>query len=182
MQSGFVDGTLQTRQRALRGGRDGHRVAGVEQTFDAGRRFGLVAAVFVRFGRVELDMPLPGALHAEAGEFPHIMPGEDKRGNRLFEIVEVRLVEGDRGAGTMPGSGDMPAGGEEFIGRFGQIIGCATKFFRIGQHDQRAFGKHALHRFHVVHQGGQQRFHTFDGNGVCYGFKHVLGIGNGADE
>ena len=159
--AGFVDRTLQSGECALGRGRDRHRIAGVEQSFDAGGRFVFVTAVFTGFGGIKLDVAFPGGVDAEAGEFPHVMFGEDECGDGFLEIVEIRLVEGDRRSGAMSGCGDMPACGKEFVGGFRQIVGGATKFFRVGQHDQRMLGQHALHRFHIVDQRGQQRFHAF---------------------
>lgn len=59
--AGFVDRTLQSGECALGRGRDRHRIAGVEQSFDAGGRFVFVTAVFTGFGGIKLDVAFPGA-------------------------------------------------------------------------------------------------------------------------
>ncbi len=162
----LVDGAFQTIQRPLRARGHGHRIAGVEQSLDAGGGLLLIAAVFSGIGGIDADVPGLTVVHTETGEFPHIMPRKRQGGNRFLKIVEIRLVKRDGCPGTMSGRGHMPARREEFIGGFGEVVGRATQFLRIGQHDQRVFRQHAAHRLHVVDQGGQQRFHTFHGNGV----------------
>ena len=83
--AGFVDRTLQSGECALGRGRDRHRIAGVEQSFDAGGRFVFVTAVFTGFGGIKLDVAFPGGVDAEAGEFPHVMFGEDECGDGFLE-------------------------------------------------------------------------------------------------
>ena len=82
----------------------------------------------------------------------------------------------------MTGCCDMPAGRKKLVGGFCEIVSRTTQFFRIGQHDQRMLGQHALHRLHVIDQCGKQRFHAFDRNGIGNGFQHVFGVGNGSDQ
>ena len=113
----FVDRTFETRQRTLSTGGYGHRITGFKQSFDAGSRFLSTAAEFPRIDRIKLKVTLPRGIHAKTGELPYVMTREDQGCDGFFEIVEIRLIEGDRGSGSVPGSGDMPTCREEFIGR-----------------------------------------------------------------
>ncbi len=180
--AGLVDRTLETCQRALRAGRHGHGITGFEQSLDARRGLLLIASEFPRTGGVNLNMTLPRGIHTETRELPYIMTGEGQGGDGLFKIVEIRLIERNRRSGPMPGSRDMPACGEELVGRLHQIVGGPTQLFWIGKHDQRIIRQHSPHRFHGVDKGGQQRFHTFHHNSVGNGFEHVIGVGDGTDQ
>ena len=82
----------------------------------------------------------------------------------------------------MAAGGDMPAGGEEFVGCFRQVVRRPAQPFRVGKHDDRTLGQHALHRLHVVDQRRHQGFHAFHGDAVRDGGEHVLGVGNLPDE
>ena len=77
---------------------------------------------------------------------------------------------------------DMPAGSEEFVRCFRQVVRRPAQAFRVTEHDDRALGQHALHRFHVVDQRRHQRFHAFHRDAVRDGGEHVFGVGNLSDQ
>ena len=166
----------------MRGGGDRHVESRVEQTLDARGGTGLVAPVFGRRVRGELHPPRQAVIHAEVGEPPHVEIPVGQRRDGFIEIQEAGLVEADRGARTMTGRGDVPAGRQKLVRGLHQIVGGATQLFRIGQHDDRMVRQHAGDRLHVVDEGGQQGFHAFDRNRVRDRFEHVLGVGDPADQ
>ena len=180
--AGLVDRALETGERAVRGGGHRHIQPRVEQPLDARGGTGLVATVFGRRVRGEPHPPRQAVVHAEIGQTPDVMLGECQRGDRLMEIEEAGLIEADRRAGAMPGRGDMPAGGEELVRRLHQVLGRTFQLLRVGQHDHRPLGQHASHRFHVVDQRGQQRFHALHRNRIGDRLQHVLGVGDLADQ
>ena len=180
--AGFVDGAFQAGQRALCGCRDGHVIASCEQPLNAGGGLVLVTTIFAWIRSIDSYMAGQTGIHTETGEFPNVMLRERKRRYGLFEVKKIRLIEGDGRTAAMTGRGHMPAGSQKLVGGFGQIIGASAQFFRIGKHNQRIRRQHALHRFHVVDERRQQRFHTLYRNGVGDGFQHILGVGNGTDQ
>ena len=179
--AGLVDRALESGERAVRGGGHRHLQAGVDQSLDAGGRAMLVAPVFGRRMSRQRDASGTGGLDGEAGEPPHVEIPVGQRRDGFIEIQEAGLVEADRGARTMTGRGDVPAGRQKLVRGLHQIVGGATQLFRIGQHDDRMVRQHAGDRLHVVDEGGQQGFHAFDRNGVRDRFEHVLGVGDPAD-
>ena len=180
--AGLVDGSLQSCERALRGRGDGDLVPCVDEPLDAGRGLRLVTAVFARVAGGELHVVRAAGVHAETGEVPHVVAGVCERVDGLLVVEEAGLVEADGSSGTVPGRGDMPAGGEELVRGFREVVRRAAQLFRVGEHDDGMPVEHAGHGFHVVDERGHQGFHAFDGNRVRDGLQHVVGIRNLPDE